>query len=1020
VGSLASAFLIAIFAIPGDSAPDARKGSAAPEPVDFNRDIRPILSDRCYQCHGPDAARRKADLRLDQEASAKAERESGHAIVPGDAKGSELYRRVRADDPAERMPPQKSGKSLTAAEIEKLRRWIDQGARWQPHWSFISPVRPPVPAVANRDRTRNPIDAFIQARLEREGLAPSGEAERGILIRRVTLDLTGLPPTAEEIDAFEQDKSPDAYQRLIDRLLASPRLGERLATRWLSAARYADTNGYQTDAPRFMWRWRDWVIDALNRNLPFDRFTIEQLAGDMLAGATLDQRIATGFNRNHRGNGEGGIIPGEYAVEYVVDRVDTTATVWLGLTLACARCHSHKFDPIEQDEFYRFFALFNNVPEEGRAVKYGNSPPLIKAPTRAQQQKSMQLTAEALKLELELLDQEADIESAQRAWEGSASSRVCLDWSINEDVVLKRRPDENRERVDLGDVAGFGFYDKFTISVWVKHDGVKGGTIVSRMVDEPQGEGYSVVLARGKVQVNLVKRWLDDAIRVETKDALPINVWTHLSVVYDGSRVAAGVKVYKDGELAPLSVLLDELNQTFFTKAPLRLGAGGGPDSRFAGDLGGLSIYSTALPAEDISILAARESIAQIPAIPIGKRTPGAARKMRRFFLATVAPPSLRALDAGHRAARRKLAEFSEQVPTTMVMEEMAVPRATHVLTRGQYDLPGAKVSPGVPMCLSGGRATPVLDRLALARWLISPANPISARVAVNRDWQMLFGTGLVKTLDDFGAQGEPPSHPELLDWLAVEFSGGGWDVKRLLRTIVSSATYRQASRVSRPAVERDPENRLLSRGPRLRLPAEMIRDQALALAGLLVERNGGPSVKPYQPAGLWNELADADYVQDHGPSLYRRSLYTFWKRTVPPPAMVAFDAAARETCIVRETRTNTPLQALDVLNDVTFVEAARGFAERIMTGRGRSPEERLSAAFHQATARRPRRDELEILVRGFHSHLARFGRDRQGALALVAQGESARDPRLDPVELAAYTTMAQLILNLDETLTKE
>ena len=495
---LASAFLIAIFAISGDPAPDVRRGSAAPEPIEYNRDIRPILSDRCYQCHGPDAARRKADLRLDQESSAKADRDGVRAIVPGDAKASELYRRITADDPAERMPPQKSGKSLSAVEIEKLGRWIDQGAKWQPHWSFIPPVRPPVPAVANRERVRNPIDAFIQARLEREGLAPTGEADRGILIRRVTLDLTGLPPSADEIDAFERDTGPDAYQRVVDRLLASPRLGERLATRWLNAARYADTNGYQTDAPRFMWRWRDWVIDAYNRNLPFDRFTIDQLAGDMLPGATLDQRIATGFNRNHRGNGEGGIIPAEYAVEYVVDRVDTTATVWMGLTLACARCHSHKFDPIGQDEFYRFFALFNNVPEEGRAVKYGNSPPLIKAPTRAQQQKRMQLAAEAHTLELQLLDREAEIAAAQHEWERSASGQASPDWSIDQDLVLRRAPDESRAPGDLGDVAGFGFYDKFTISVWVKPDGEKGGTIVSRMVDEPQGEGYSVVLDRGR------------------------------------------------------------------------------------------------------------------------------------------------------------------------------------------------------------------------------------------------------------------------------------------------------------------------------------------------------------------------------------------------------------------------------------------------------------------------------------------------------------------------------------------
>jgi hypothetical protein len=480
------------------------------------------------------------------------------------------------------------------------------------------------------------------------------------------------------------------------------------------------------------------------------------------------------------------------------------------------------------------------------------------------------------------------------------------------------------------------------------------------------------------------------------------------------------VRVYLDGKPAAVSVLLDELNQTFFTKAPLRIGAGGGPGSSFAGAIGGVSIYSAALSMEDVSILGTKKSIAQIAGVPSRNRTDGESRKLRRWFLATRAPLAMRDLEAKLRAARRELTAFAEEIPTTMVMEEMEVPRATRVLERGQYDRPGAKVSPGVPRCFSGNKETPVSNRLALARWLVAPSNPLVARVAVNRDWQMFFGSGLVKTLDDFGAQGESPTHPELLDWLAVEFSASGWDVKRLLRTIVSSATYRQSSRVSPQAIERDPENRLLSRGPRLRLPAEMIRDQALALAGLLVERTGGHSVKPYQPAGLWNELADADYVQDHGPSLYRRSLYTFWKRTVPPPAMVAFDAAARETCIVRETRTNTPLQALDVLNDVTFVEAARQFAERMMGGPEESPEARLGSAFHRATGRGPRADELAILVAGFHDQLGRFRRDQKGALALITQGESVRDPRLDPAELAAYTIMAQLILNLDETLTKE
>jgi Protein of unknown function (DUF1553)/Protein of unknown function (DUF1549)/Concanavalin A-like lectin/glucanases superfamily/Planctomycete cytochrome C len=1003
-----------------DDPSGAALGAESAEPVEYNRDIRPILSDRCYQCHGPDAARRKADLRLDEEAPAKAERDGVRAIVPGDLEASELYRRITAKDATERMPPAKSGKSLSSAEIEKLKRWISGGAKWQRHWSFIPPVRPEVPPVRERRGIRNAIDAFIRSRLEREGFKSSREAERGILLRRVTLDLTGLPPTADELDAFEGDESPNAYEKVVDRLLASPRFGERMATRWLSAARYADTNGYQTDAPRVMWRWRDWVIDAFNRNMPFDRFTIEQLAGDMLPGATLDQQIATGFNRNHRGNGEGGIIPEEYAVEYVVDRVDTTATVWLGLTLACARCHSHKFDPIGQEEFYRFFAMFNNVPEEGRALKYGNSPPMIKAPTRVQREELEALEKKVAALESQACARETEIAAAQAEWERAARGYPPVDWSIEENLVVHPSQAECRPGAVLGDVAGFGFYDKFTISVWVKPDDSRGGTILSRMVDEPQGEGFRIVLEQGKLQVNLVKRWLDDAIRVETKDGLAVGAWTHVAVTYDGSRYAKGVKVYLDGKAAAMVVHLDELNQSFFTKEPLRLGSGGGPGSRFGGSLRELYIYSAALPQNELSILATEKTVAEILGIPAKARTAGAARKIRGCFLAKGAPPSIRTLEEKRRAAGRELAEYMEQIPTTMVMQEMAVPRVTHVLERGQYDRPRANVAPGVPRCLTGGEEAPVRDRLGLARWLVSPGQPLAARVAVNRDWQMLFGTGLVKTLDDFGAQGEPPVHPELLDWLAVELESNAWDLKALLRAMVTSATYRQSSRVGRDSLARDQENRLLARGPRLRLSAEMIRDQALALAGLLVERAGGPSVKPYQPAGLWKELADADYVQDHGPSLYRRSLYTFWKRTVPPPAMMAFDAPARETCVVRESRTNTPLQALDVLNDVTFVEAARGFAERLMCAQGGAIEARLAAGFREATARRPRREELAILVDGFRDQLARFRRDRKGAAALIGQGESRPDPRLDAAELAAYTAIAQLILNLDETLTKE
>jgi hypothetical protein len=1056
LGSMALWLALALGAAPGGNDPPSGSAGATArnEPVEFNRDIRPLLSDRCYPCHGPDSAKRKAGLRLDQESSAKAGRDGRPAIVPGDREASELVRRITAHEDDERMPPVKSGKSLATAEIELLSRWVAQGAAWQPHWSFIPPRRPMVPRVRRPEWMRNPVDVFVAARLDREGLMPSPEANRGTLLRRVTLDLTGLPPTRADIESYENDAAPDAYDKAVDRLLSSPRFGERMATRWLNAARYADTNGYQTDGPRIMHRWRDWVLNAYNRNLPFDRFTIEQLAGDLLPNPTLDQKIATGFNRNHRGNSEGGIIPEEYAVEYVADRVETTATVWLGLTVGCARCHSHKFDPISQAEYYKFFAFFNNVPEIGRAIKLGNSPPLIKAPTEAERERLDLLETERARLDREAQLREPEIAQAQAAWEAAIRQGPDFDWrSLEHDVALLGASQDGRSSVtiadcrhcfrdgeprlktgpagpafeldgraylDLRDRAAFGFLDKFTLSAWVRPLGLRGGTIISRMIDERQGEGYAVVLDKGRVQLNLVKRWLDDAIRVESEAAIGADRWTHIAVSYDGSRLAAGARIYLDGRLAQSKVLLDELNQSFQTKAPLRVGAGNGASGRFAGAISMPCVYDRALDANEIAILATSQTVTAIASIPEARRTPGQSRKIRGAFLDRAASASIVELTKRAGALGRVIELLTDEVATTMVMEELPAARPTYVLNRGQYDQPGARVTAGVPGCLSPWPGGMEPDRLGLARWLVDPANPLTARVAVNREWQMLFGTGLVKTLDDFGAQGEAPSHPELLDWLTVEYAGSGWDLKRLLRLLVTSATYRQSSRATPELLKRDPDNRLMARGPRLRLPAEMIRDQALAVSGLLVERLGGPSVKSYQPAGLWNELADADYVQDHGPSLYRRSLYTFWKRTVPPPAMVAFDAPARESCIVRETRTNTPIQALNALNDVTFVEAARAFAERMMALSAPSARARLSSAFQVATGRRPRPEELAILTRGLEDQRSRFDRDPEAARLFTSAGESAPDPRLDPCELAAYTAMAQLILNLDETITKE
>ncbi|MGI8978325.1 MAG: DUF1553 domain-containing protein [Pirellulaceae bacterium] len=1041
--------------------------AAAPKKIEFNRDIRPILSDNCFQCHGPDANTRQAELRLDREEDAVAPRKEGAAIVRGKPAESELVRRITNANVDERMPPADSGKKLSPEQIDLLRHWVEQGAEWQTHWSFIPPKRPQLPEVSDSLWLRKGLDAFILNRLDREGLKHSPEAPQATLLRRVSLDLTGLPPTPAEVKAFLADESPDAYERTVDRLLASPRYGERMAVRWLDAARYADTNGYQTDAERVMWRWRDWVIEAFNQDMPFDQFTIEQLAGDLLPKPTLDQRIATGFNRNHRGNAEGGIIPEEYAVEYVVDRVETTSTVWLGLTLGCARCHDHKFDPFKQREFYSLYAFFNSVPENGRAVKFGNSPPFIKAPTRTQQAELKRLKREeeeARQAWFDLSNEQPfnltslkefkprgdedyvppegllatiDFDTQkpeQRAREPEIDSQTKpLGTSADSIAGAKKTPpfpllriaegkpaDGNgiREKslvldgntiVEAGNVGDFGLFDAFALSAWVWIEAGGGGTIVSRMTDVPQGDGYQLAIVNHKVQFNVVKRWLDDAILVESTKAIHPRTWHHLLAIYEGLRaddVERSVSLYMDGE--PVGkVLLAELNQPFNVKEPLRIGGGGGPQMRFRGKIDEVRIYAGDFDYAALkNILSVKENIAEIAALPNGAIHSGRIRKLLSYHLANHAPEYNRAVYERTRRAMYSSRDFYRRVPTIMVMEELPEPRPAHVLLRGQYDQPGEKVERGVPASLSLELPKDApRNRLGLAKWLVDPAHPLTARVAVNRFWQMYFGAGLVKTAEDFGSQGEWPTHPELLDWLAVKFSGQagslphGWDIKRMQRLIVTSGTYRQSSHVAAEAVAKDPENRLLARGPRIRLSAEMIRDQALAASGLLVEQLGGPSVMPYQPPGLWTELTGGDdYQPGKGADLYRRSLYTFWKRTIAPPAMLAFDASTREFCTVRETRTNTPLQALALLNEQTFVHAAGEFARNTLALPLPDDNARLIHMFQTATSREPTAAELEVLVKALSKQRS------------LAKGDNQQ----------AFTAIASLLLNLDETVVKE
>jgi len=991
------------------------------------------------------------------------------------------------------MPPVYSTHKLTKQEIERLIAWISQGARWQQHWAFSGPVRPPLPQVRDRSWAGNAIGSFVLARLEREGLKPAAQADRATLIRRVSFDLTGLPPTPQEMDNFLNDPSPQAYEKVVDRLLASPRYGERMAYRWLDAARYADTNGYQLDGEREMWRWRDWVIEAFNRNLPFDQFVVEQLAGDLLPNPTLEQRIATAFNRNHRGNSEDGLVPEEYAVEYVVDRVDTVSTVFLGLTMGCARCHNHKYDPFTQKEYYQLYAYFNSIPEDGRFSNFGNSRPWMAAPTREQQQQLRSLETKIAQAERRLAASLKQAMPAQRRWEKSLATSQNRQWFPADDLILHHaldekaglflnetmrmsQPDDSNEEdaspkedkkveigfkdgvaqyaasplgqgvsfdgklwFDAGKAADFDyrdrvhdFKDRFAISAWFYPKDENSGAIVTRMSDNvteqennlPKGRGYGVFFVNGKVHFNLVGVWADDSFRVEMENKLPIQTWYHLLAVFDSLEPYDKVQIYINGQKQVLKVNNNRLFRQFANNAAhLRLGGGGGPQWRFKGLLDEVRIYKALPSPEQIAILSCPDSLSQIARIPPATRSEGQRLKMRNAFLDEAASAAARSDWKALRELQRQRTALETSVVTLMVMQELLEPRPAYVLNRGAYDAKGERVDRGVPAVLPTMPKAFPNNRLGLARWLVSSENPLTARVTVNRFWQMFFSSGLVKTAEDFGAQGEPPSHPELLDWLAVEFQQSGWNIKALLKTIAMSNTYRQSSKLTPELLQRDPDNRLLARGPRVRLPAEMIRDQALFVSGLLVEELGGPSVRPYQPEGLYKDLlfsSMTQYVQDKGKGLWRRSLYTFWKRTVNPPAMNVFDASSREYCMVRETRTNTPLQALNLMNDMTYVEAARMMAQRMLNEGGSKPEDRIALGLRLAAGRRPDEEETQMLLGNLQGHLEYFRGQPQEAARLLAVGAKPSDTKLKAEELAAYSVIASLILNLDEVITKQ
>jgi mono/diheme cytochrome c family protein len=1178
--------IAAIIVLVASATPAVGEDDTSP-PIDFNRHVRPILSDRCFQCHGPDSAARKADLRLDSREGALAGGRSGRpALVPGDAEASHLLERISAADPLDRMPPPSIGKTLTVEEIEILRAWIAQGAAWQEHWSFIPPVAADPPAVADDAWPRNDVDRFILARLEREGLAPSPEADRTTLIRRLSLDLTGLPPTVAEVDAFLADDAPGAYERLVERLLASDRYGEHMARAWLDAARYGDTHGLHLDNNRSMWRWRDWVIGAFNDNMPFDRFTIEQLAGDLLPEPTLEQQIATGFNRNNVTTSEGGAIDAEYLVKYAVDRVETTSTVWMGLTAGCASCHDHKFDPLTQEEFYGLFAFFNNVAERAMDGNKHDPPPVVAAPTAEQQRTLDELARRTADLEARLDAPMPELDAAQADWEQHWRSSAAARWQVleptgllstggaeltllddgsvlaggpnpdtdvyevtaltdatalrvlrlealthetlpetgpgraeNANLVLSEIEMEAVSLTDPGRVQPIRF-----VNARADHEQANGSYFVHSAIDgvtDDDGgwavEGYNrredrhaMFLAdapfgfpggtelrirlrhESKFARHAIGRFrlavsADDALAEDLAPSRP-GPWHVVGpfpaasgnvaheTAYGPERAPGAVDLaatYADGGLtwAPRPGFVDGALHTLegqrcatylhrVIEAPtartvelalgsddaIRLWVNGelvhdnnarrplaadqdrvsvdlrpGPNRvlmKIVNEGGGYGFaFRIDRDAADSRFAELTELLASGAALDEEERT-----LVRRYFRRRHAP-ELGAIYEQLREIQVEAEAFRRTLPVTLVMAERDERRPAYVLRRGEYDQPLHEVSPGVPAVLPPLPEDDMADRLGLARWLVDPDHPLTARVTVNRVWQHHFGTGLVRTAEDFGSQGEWPSHPDLLDRLAVTFVENGWDLKALHRLIVTSATYRQTSAASPSLHARDPGNRLLARGPRFRMDAETIRDLALATSGLLVEQIGGPSVKPYQPPGLWKDVAypDSDtqvFRRDDGEALYRRSLYTYWKRTSPPPSLAIFDAPSRETCTVRRPRTNTPLQALVLMNDTQFVEAARMLAQRTMLEAGPRPADRIEHAFRTVLSRRPDAGELEVLLECYERQLEAYRSDPEAAAALLAIGEADADPTLAAEELAAWTTVASVLLNLDETIT--
>lgn len=1048
-----------------------------PKDIDYNFNVKPILSDKCFACHGPDAASRKANLRLDTEEGAYAtlsDKQDEYAIVPKSLSQSHAFLRMISADPEIKMPPLESNLTLSAKEIAIISRWIEQGAEYKPHWSFIKPEKPVLPEVNKSEWTKNPIDHFVLKRLEEEGISPAQKADKETLVRRLYFDITGLPPSLKEIDNFLADDSPGAYAKLVDSLLNIPSYGERMATNWLDVARYADSDGYLDDKHRDFSPWRDWVIKAFNENMPYDQFVTWQLAGDQIPNPTQESILATAFNRLHKKNSEAGIVFEEYRVEYVADRVETLGKAMIGLSLECARCHDHKYDPISQKDFYKVFGFFNSTKEIGTPV-YGpdQTPGPSLLLTSQKKEKIIKfLETKATGFEKKMADRRDSSKEEYKKWRSRARSYLpglkqqlekhlvahypfdqAIDMAdgktISPNKAGHRKPAQLKgsllkqgvqgkaffvtdyNSVELGEKVGwYDRVDPFSVSLWLYPDKLydEAGIFFHNENLRVGYKGYSLHMDDNRLQFIMAHSWPYNSIQVTTKEPIPIKEWTQVTITYDGSSKAEGVCVYINGQAADVDIDHNNLYKGILYEYDIHTygfeGFTLGQKDKIVpfkdGGFDELKVFEKALtPLEVLYAYNPTEASKVLK----GKASFRNDKLLKSYYIANYDLP-FQALRDSLKNVRIEINRLMNSIPEIMVMGDLDEPRPTYVLERGVYDARGEEVAPGVPEAVLPFDEQLPSNRYGLSRWLFDKDNPLTARVYVNRIWQLYFGQGIVKTSDDFGNQGALPTHPKLLDWLAVTFIESGWDIKALHKLIVMSATYQQSSVVTPALAERDPENLLLARGSRYRLPAEMIRDNALAISGLLVDKIGGKSTYPYQPEGLWDEISDKSwrykYMQEPGEGLYRRSLYTIRKRSSPPPSMQIFDAPDRGVCVVKRRKTSSPLQALVLLNDPQYLEASRVLAERMMQENPADTTQQLILAFRLITGRKPDKKELKLLSAFYKSELYRFKKNPEDANAYLNIGASERKANLNAAPLAALATTANSIMNTSEAYTKK